>query len=270
MRVFLSHLFTGGILKNDERPWKDAIKLSAVLLIIMVAFNFNYFVTNSMKLGNDEHCLLSLNRAYNNVFCKQVTSFNSNFTSQIDCSKSINKLFFNNESERQTYCLNSEQLTLNESSLSQVYVILFKIFPTISFNGIHKIFVFFKISSILLFCFLLFRIGLSPFYVFLFSILSCFLIYSASLQNSFFSIYSFFIPFFLLFISLMIVYLYLLKKYIYKLIPFGVLIGAYIAFYMNFRTSYSVVVLYSSLILIIFIYYLMYQILGFNPIHMYF
>jgi hypothetical protein len=211
-------------------------------------------------LTGDGHGLGSMNVGYQNAHCGKTSHIVHVFSTTTDLDTPTNKLAFQDESQRAAFCLKSNFIILNETSLSYIYAGIFKVFPSITLNGIDILFNFFKVSTIALFAFILFRFGLSPIYVMFISIFSHFLIYNVD-QTHRFGMYSFFISNYLFFLSISILYLYGLKKYLYKFIPLGILIGSYAAFLCNFRTSHSIIVMYVLFVLLIFIYFFMKEIL---------
>jgi hypothetical protein len=245
-----SLLFVGNVLKESERPWKTAISYFIPFLLIFLIIERSTLVMGP-SLQDDGHLLLSLNKSYAEAFCGKSASGVSLFNANTDLYKPLNQLDTNLISS----CESAKPSLFNELSLSRVYTTLFKLFPTYSLNDINFLLNILKFSTVALFALVLFRIGLSPFFILFTSVFASYFISSYHATHSF-SLYSFLIPCFLVVTSMAVLTLNFIRKNLIVFISFGLLTGTVAAFYGNLRTSHLPIALLSLCMMIftIFLY----------------
>ncbi|MGI4851436.1 MAG: hypothetical protein ACRYGR_05795 [Janthinobacterium lividum] len=253
--TYFNKFFVGNILHSSERSWTETFKLFIFLFVGFVILDAQYLKPIMTPISNDSHGLSSLNKAYGKVFCGKEENFSSSFLlKKDDINTPINKIFGDLSSGKENICSGSQFYVLNEPSLSNLLSLIFKIFPSISLSELSIVLTIIKVFMLLSFSFLLLKVGMSPLYVLCFSTTSYFLIYCVDLTHRLF-LYPFLIPNFLFLVSLSILYLYGLKRFGYKFVVFGFLIGLFGAYYSNFRTSHTPIIYYVLFLSSLFSYF---------------
>ncbi len=239
-KYIFSTLFVGGVTKKYERSWKSAALFFIPFIFIFTVVDYNYIHSPIEGISLDGRCWLDI--AYQKSFCNQISHTNNLLLRSknkiLDLNTPNNQLFYTLEKKFGHSCETAQFKVMNENSLSNMYTVFFKFFPSISLNQLGVILKYIRISLILLFAFVLLKVGLSPAYTLLVTSHAHFLVYLVNINYQF-AMYPFLIPNFLFLISVSLLYLYGLEKYGYRCIPFGALLGFYAAFYCNFRTAHA-------------------------------